>query len=138
MSCARDICRYTLNFRDIYVALPLKGLTLHSTQSTTFQKRVLLDKQLHRYTDRQTHNNQEPGTQRVQALADISRSRYVATATQHMHRLQIRPTVHNQGASPKLHPGPCNSAWACGRGQIDTQTQTRDHYTFRVYDSREM
>ena len=28
-------------------------------------------------------------------LADISRSRYVAIATQPVHRLQIRPIVHN-------------------------------------------
>jgi len=31
----------------------------------------------------------------VQALADISPSRYVAIATQPVHRLQIRPLVHN-------------------------------------------
>jgi len=35
------------------------------------------------------------GIERVQALADISRSRYVALATQPVHRLQIRPTMHN-------------------------------------------
>jgi len=35
------------------------------------------------------------GTERVQAVADISRSRYVAIATQPVHRLQIRPIVHN-------------------------------------------
>ena len=28
-------------------------------------------------------------------LANISRSRYVAVTTQPVHRLQIRPTVHN-------------------------------------------
>jgi len=37
----------------------------------------------------------------------------VAIATQPVHRLQIRPTVHNYGNipyhSPKLHAGPCNS-----------------------------
>jgi len=33
--------------------------------------------------------------ERAKALADISRSRYVVTATQTAHRLQIRPTVHN-------------------------------------------
>jgi len=53
--------------------------------------------------------------QRVQALADISRSSYVVTATQPMHRLQIRPIVHKSAQldstpyhSPKLHPGPCS------------------------------
>jgi len=36
------------------------------------------------------------GIERVQALADISRSRYVAIATQPVHRLQIiRPIMHN-------------------------------------------
>ena len=33
--------------------------------------------------------------ERVQALADISRSRYVVIATKPVHRLQIRPIVHN-------------------------------------------
>jgi len=37
------------------------------------------------------------GIERVQAciLANISRSRYVAIAMQPVHRLQIRPAVHN-------------------------------------------
>jgi len=33
--------------------------------------------------------------ERVQALADMSRSRYVFIATQRLHWLQIRPIVHN-------------------------------------------
>ena len=37
----------------------------------------------------------KPGLERVQALADISRSRCVAIATQPVRRLQIRTTVHN-------------------------------------------
>jgi len=37
----------------------------------------------------------KPGIERVQALADISRSRCVVIATQPVHRLQIRPIVHN-------------------------------------------
>ena len=40
-------------------------------------------------------NNFKPGTERLQALADISRSRYVVIATKPVHRLQIRQTVHN-------------------------------------------
>jgi len=31
----------------------------------------------------------------LQALADVSRSRYVATTAQPMHRLQIWPIVHS-------------------------------------------
>jgi len=37
----------------------------------------------------------KPGLQRVQALADISCSGYVVIATKPVHRLQIRPIVHN-------------------------------------------
>jgi len=37
----------------------------------------------------------QPGIERVQAFADISRSRYVVIATKPVHRLQIRPIVHN-------------------------------------------
>jgi len=44
----------------------------------------------------------QPGIEPVQALADISRSRYVAAATQPVHRLQIHPIVHSQGASPTI------------------------------------
>jgi len=40
-----------------------------------------------------TRSTRQLGIQRVQA--DISRSRYVAIATQPVHRLQIRPTMHN-------------------------------------------
>jgi len=34
-------------------------------------------------------------SERVQAFPDISRSRYVVIATKPVHRLQIRPIVHN-------------------------------------------
>jgi len=37
----------------------------------------------------------KPGIERVQTLADISRSHYVVIATKPMHELQIRPVVHN-------------------------------------------
>jgi len=42
-------------------------------------------------------NNDELGTER---LANISRSRYVAISTQPVHRLQIRPIVHNYKCGP--------------------------------------
>jgi len=48
----------------------------------------------------------------------------VAIATQLVHRLQIRPIVHNYGGipyhSPRLHPGPCNRVGM----QLRTDTQT--------------
>ena len=34
-------------------------------------------------------------SEKKHVLANISRSRYVAIATQPVHRLQIRPIVHN-------------------------------------------
>jgi len=37
----------------------------------------------------------QPGTEREQALADTSRSRYVVIVTKPVHRLQIRQIVHN-------------------------------------------
>jgi len=42
-----------------------------------------------------TTPNKTTRHERVQALADISRSSYAAMATKPMHRLQIRPIVHN-------------------------------------------
>ena len=78
----------------------------------------------------------------MRALANISRSRYVAIATQPVCRLQIRPIVHNYGPSPTTPPSYIRVSaivYACGRGRTDRHTDARDHNTFRVvYDSREM
>jgi len=54
----------------------------------------------------------------------------VAIATQPMHRLQIRPIVHNYGASPTTPPSYIRVraiVWACGRGQPHRQTHTETH-----------
>jgi len=51
-----------------------------------------------------------------------------AIATQPVHRLQIRPTVHNWGHPlpfPKLHPGPCNSVGIRPRTDRQRDRQTR-------------
>jgi len=66
--------------------------------------------------------------------------------TQPVHRLQIRPIVHNRGASPTTPPSYIRVraiVWACGRGQIhrhaDRHADARDHNIFLVvYDSREL
>ena len=52
--------------------------------------------------------NYQPGIERVQALADILRWRYVVMATKPVHRLQIRSIVHPYH-SPKLHLGACSN-----------------------------
>jgi len=69
-----------------------------------------------------------------QALADISRSRYVVIATEPVHRLQIRPIVAQLGVipyhSPKLRPGPCSTVGVM-RGtdrHIDKQTSVTNIY----------
>jgi len=75
----------------------------------------------------------KPGIQRVQVLADISHSHYVAIAMQPMHWLQIHPILHIYGTPyhfPKLHLGPCSSV-ACGHGQTD-----RHRCTWPLYISR--
>jgi len=53
----------------------------------------------------------------------------VAIATQPVHRLQIRPIVHNPYHSPKLQQGPWNSVGARPRTDTQTDTQTRVQLT---------
>jgi len=53
---------------------------------------------------------------------------YVAIATQPVHRLQIRPIVHNWGAAsttPTSYIRVRAVVWAYGRGQTDRQTHRR-------------
>ena len=66
-------------------------------------------------------------------LSSATHFHSVAIATQPVHRLQICPIVHNQGAypyhSPKLHPGPCNSVGMRPRTHRQTQTDTQTRVT---------
>jgi len=81
-----------------------------------------------------------PGIERVQALADISRSHCChgnATRAPIAKPPNIRATKGHALSyhSPKLHPGACSSVGM--RPRTDTQRDKRDQYTFRVvYDSR--
>ena len=78
----------------------------------------------------QKHRN-KPVMEQVQALADISCSRYVPIATQPVHWLQIRPTVHNYGASRTFPPSYIQvnaEVRACGHRQTDTHTETTTHF----------
>jgi len=91
----------------------------------------------------QTVDFQQPGLERVQALADISRSAVCC------HSKKTRAPIANPPNSAQLegtpyyssniHPGPCTVVWECGEGQTDRHTNGRDHYKFRLgYASREM
>jgi len=79
--------------------------------------------------------------ERVQALADISRSRKRNPCTD--CKSAICATTGHPHHFRSLHPGPCSSV-GMRRGtyrhtQRDIHTDARDQYTFRVvYDSREM
>ena len=56
----------------------------------------------------------------------------VAIATHSVHRLQIRPIVHNLDSSPTTPPSYIRVraiVWACGRGQTDRQTKTKTRVT---------
>jgi len=62
--------------------------------------------------------------------------RYVVIATKTVHRLQIRPIVHNWRA-PLPFPQVTSGSVQYGEGQ--TYTDGRGQYTFRLgYASREM
>jgi len=83
----------------------------------------------------------KPGIQRVQALADISRSRYIVIAT----KLSCAPIANPSNSAqlvgtptvPASNTQVCAVVWACSNGQTDTRAC--DQYTFRVvYDSSEM
>jgi len=84
----------------------------------------------------------KPGIERVQALADISRSALCCRTN------EIRAPIANPPISAQLEGTPTIPpsyirfravVWECGEGQTDIQTDGRDHYTFRLgYASREM
>jgi len=61
----------------------------------------------------------------------VRRSHYVAIVTQPVHRLQIRPIVHNYRGIPyyfsKLHPSPCNSVGMRPRTDRQTRRHTDTH-----------
>ena len=69
--------------------------------------------------------------ERVQALADISRSGHVVTATKPVDRLHIRPILHNWRAPipfPQLTSEFLHAVvWVCGEGQTDGHTHTQIH-----------
>jgi len=71
--------------------------------------------------------NAKPGIERVQALADISRLRYVVIATKPAHRLQIWQYCTTRG-HPYHSPTYIRVRAVvreCGEGQTDRQTDTQ-------------
>ena len=85
--------------------------------------------------------NKDVYTERVQALADISRSALCCHSNETRAPIPIPPnSAQLEGTPtipPNLHPGP-NSSVGMRRGtdrQTDRHTDGRDQYTFRVvYD----
>ena len=83
----------------------------------------------------------QPVMQRVQALADISRSALWCHSNESRAQTANPPNSAQLDSTPyhtpMLHPGPCSSVEM--RRGTDRHTDARNHYTFRVvYDSREM
>ena len=93
-----------------------------------------------------TDTTQLPGIERVQALADISRSALCC------HSNEARAPIASLPDNAQLEGIPYHSqsyirvravVWECGEEQTqratDRHTDARDHYTFRLgYASREM
>jgi len=76
----------------------------------------------------------QPGIERVQALADISCSCYVAIATKPVHRLQIHPIVHNEGSPFTISP-----SYICSSVDMRPWTDRHTHThrrTWPTYISR--
>ena len=86
-----------------------------------------------------TQNNTKPGIERVQTLADISRSAICCRSNESRapvanppNSAQLEGNLYHD--SPKLYPGPCSSVgmWRGTDRQTDTHTYGRDEYTFRL------
>jgi len=96
----------------------------------------------HTTTTRQQH---QPGIERVQALADISRSAVYCHSNETRapianppNNAQLEITTYN--IPQVIHPGPCSSVGTAARDrQTDTHTDSRGQYTFLLgYASREI
>jgi len=98
--------------------------------------------------DRRT-NIATPGIERVQALADISRSALCCHSNETRAPIANPPdSAQLQGIPPTISPSYIQVraravVWECGEGQTDKHTERHtdagDQYTCRVvYDSREM
>jgi len=74
----------------------------------------------------------KPGIDRVQALADISRSPLCCRSNETRSPIANPPDSAQLGGTPyhcaKLHPGPCSSVGM--RRGTDRHTDGRDQYTF--------
>ena len=111
----------------------IKGCTtspeqIHS-KSTVYDKctasrhvEMLCNKSTTTRSPQQIYNQAQSEYKHV--LANILRSRYVAIATQPVHRLQIRPIVHNQGESPPFPQVTSGFVQQCRHAAADRHTDT--------------
>ena len=86
------------------------------------------------------------GLERIQALADISRSALCCRSNETCAPIAKPPNGAQLEGAPTYHTPKLRAyirvravVWECGEGQTDRHTDGRDQYTFRVVcDSREM
>jgi len=110
-----------------------KGFTSHSTQNRSHRRRDSQPISWLTLKKLRLTQQKQPGIEQVQKLADISHSRYIVIAMKPMHQLQIRPTVHHEGAtpyySPTLHRGTRSSVGMRRGTDRQTHTHTRTRMT---------
>jgi len=83
----------------------------------------------------------KPGIERVQALADISRSALCCQSNETRAPVANPPDSAQLEGTPyhstNLHPGPHTVVWECGDEQTDTQTAVTDiHFASASPDAK--
>jgi len=81
----------------------------------------------------------EPGIERVQALADISRSALCCHSNETHAPIANPPNSAQLEGTPTIIPSHIRVravVWACGKGQTDTHTQTHAHTQMAMTDKQ--
>jgi len=123
----------------------LRQLVLYDGNLSHSQRRGLLSYPVHpapttetRWQGTAAHRRDQPGIERVQALADISRSALCR------HSNETRAPIANPPISAQLDGTPyipsdirVRAVWECGEGETDRHTDGRDQYTFHAKCSQQ-
>jgi len=123
------------------IGLSLRILQLNVEGLSAAKQTIVIIINIMNHHQRLCARQQQPGIERVQALADILHSALCCHSNE-THALIANPPNSipldgkNPYHSPMLHLGPCSSVgmrWATDRHtDTDTHTDGRDHYTFRI------